>query len=493
MLLRRIALAAVGGLLIWAAFPPVGWGWAAVLGVACTTAAVFGARVRTAFLVGFIAGVAFFLPLLPWLRIVGADAWLALSIFCALWFGLLGIAVAWVSRLPFWPVWVACLWVAIETLRGSVPFGGFPWGRLAFAQADTAFGHVALWGGLSGTTFMVALAGSALAAAVVKRNWRWGIVTIAVIAVSWSLPLSALPTSGSAVVAAVQGGTPQTGMGAFDVRRAVLDGHVKETLKLAQQVQAGETPQPAFVLWPENASDIDPYTDPSAAQAITAAARATGVPILVGAVTDADDPTFVWNNGIVWNPESGPGERYIKTHPVPFGEYIPFRRELAGITDRFDRIPRDFAAGDEPGHLLIGDVAIGDLICFEVAYDDVMNALMKEPELTSLITVQTNNATYNGTAQPAQQLEISRMRAMETGRTVIVAATSGISARIAPSGQVQALLKEGETGVINGEVALVAAAPFSSSVGPVLTWTLTIVGLLAALVGARRPLLRVES
>jgi apolipoprotein N-acyltransferase len=484
--LLRISLAITGGIAMWAAFPPIAWGWAALIGVGCMTAAAVGARVRLAFLVGLLGGLAFFLPLLPWLQIVGTDAWLALSVFCALWFGLLGIGISWASRLPWWPLWVACLWVAQETLRGSVPFGGFPWGRLAFAQPDTPFGHTALWGGLAGTTFLVALVGAGLAAAILMRRRGWLIASLGVVLATWALPITSLPSTESAVVAAVQGGTPQTGMGAFDVRRAVLDAHVRETLLLAELVGEGRTSRPAFVLWPENASDLDPYKDREAGQAITSAARAIDVPILVGAVTDADDPSRVWNNGIVWSPESGPGERYIKTHPVPFGEYIPFRAELAGITDRFDRIPRDFAPGSTPGHLTLNGVKIGNVICFEVAYDDVMNALMQEPDKTTVITVQTNNATYNGTAQPAQQLEISRMRAMETGRTVIVAATSGISARIAPSGAVIETLDEGMTGVLIGEIALTSAAPLSATIGLWATWFLTLVGLLAALIGSRR-------
>lgn len=485
-LFMRVLAALAGGLSVWGAFPPVDVGWLAVVGVALITVAVLGVRMRAAFCLGLLAGLAFFLPLLPWLTVVGIDAWLALSGFCALWFSLMAVAVMWAGRLPGWPIWIACIWVAQETLRSTVPFGGFPWGRLSFAQADTAFGHVARYGGLSTTTFFVALAGTATAAVLLQRRWRWAAVAAVCVLGSWLLPLASMPSTGTAVVAAVQGGTPQTGMGAFDVRRAVLDAHVAQTLNLARAIESGAEQQPAFVLWPENASDLDPYRDPEAAQAITAASRAVNAPILVGAVTDAADRQFVWNNGIVWNPDQGPGERYIKNHPVPFGEYIPFRNELAKITDRFDRIPRDFEAGNVPGHLDIGGIAVGDLICFEVAYDDVVNALMASPERSTLITVQTNNATYNGTAQPAQQLAISRMRAIETGRTVLVAATSGISARINHDGRLAAQIDEGETGVLNGSIALVAQAPMSAKVGLWATWLLTFIGLGACILGARR-------
>lgn len=486
----RLLLAVAGGLALMCAFPPIAWGWMAVPAVALVTLSLAGSRAGAGAVLGLVAGLAFFLPLLPWLTIVGTDAWIALSILCAAWFALMGVGIALASRLPAAPVWIACLWVWQESLRGAVPFGGFPWGRIAFAQADTAFGHLAPWVGLAGTTFSVALMGSALAWVAIERRLpgrgRWLLVAAATGVVAMLLPVATLPASGTAVVAAIQGGTPQTGMGAFDVRRAVLDGHVRETLALAAEVEAGAAPQPAFVLWPENASDIDPLTDPAAAMAITAAARAIDAPILVGAVIEADDPRYVWNAGIVWEPGDGAGERYVKTHPVPFGEYIPFREELAGFTDRFDRIPRDFAAGTTPGHLRVGGVAVGDVICFEIAYDDVMHTLMQEPDATQLITVQTNNATYNGTAQPAQQLAITRMRALETGRTVLVAATSGISARIGPDGGVVSSIGELETGAIDDPIALVRAQPLSAAIGAWVLWGLAVAGFIAACVGGIR-------
>jgi apolipoprotein N-acyltransferase len=234
-------------------------------------------------------------------------------------------------------------------------------------------------------------------------------------------------------------------MGAMDVRRAVLDNHVAQTLDLAKAIDAGEVPRPAFVLWPENSSDIDPFADPSVADAISNAARAVGVPIIVGAVIRAPaELNGVWNVGIVWDPTSGPQQMYIKNHPVPFGEYVPFRSVLASLIGRFDRVPNDFLPGDKPGNLDVNGVAVGNVICFEVAYRGVVDAVVSGG--ARVITVQTNNATYGGTAQPEQQLAISRVRAMEFGRSVLVAATSGISAAIGPDGAPRQTIHEGDAG-----------------------------------------------
>ena len=218
------------------------------------------------------------------------------------------------------------------------------------------------------------------------------------------------------------------------------------------------------MLWPENSSDIDPFADASVADAITAAARAVNAPILVGAVTAVpDNPMGVWNVGIVWDPEAGPTQMYIKTHPVPFGEYVPFREQLAGLIGRFDRVPRDFLPGTEPGNLDIGGVAIGNVICFEISYSGVVDAVVDGG--ARVLTVQTNNATYGGTSQPAQQLGIERMRAGEFGRTVLVAATSGITAVIGTDRGIEQQLGEGETGWLVAEVPLYGSRTLASRVG----------------------------
>lgn len=459
-----VVLAALSGLLMWLAFAPVSFGPLAVLSVAAFTAAVWRAGVRRGLVFGLLAGLVFFLPLLSWMRVIGNDAWVGLALYSALWLALVGGATALVTRLPVAPVWVGSVWVLEESLRGRIPLGGFPWGNIAFSQPGTIFVDYAALGGSAFLSFVVALLGAVLVSIAVHLRQRgrrpaavWAAVVVALLLVPVAIrtPIDGDQVGGpdSAVVAIVQGGTPQSGMGAFDVRRAVLDNHVAQTLDLAKAVAAGAVEQPDFVLWPENSSDLDPFIDESAAQAISAAAKAVNAPILVGAVISATtDPRGVWNVGIVWDPELGPQEMYIKNHPVPFGEYIPFRDFLTKYIGRLERIPRDFLPGDRPGNLEIGGVPIGNVICFEIAYGEIVDAVVDNG--ARLITVQTNNATYGGTAQPDQQLAIERVRATEFGRTVAVAATSGVSAFIDPHSNVVESLAEGESGWMVRDVAL---------------------------------------
>jgi apolipoprotein N-acyltransferase len=130
---------------------------------------------------------------------------------------------------------------------------------------------------------------------------------------------------------------------------------------------------------------------------------------------------------------TGPGARYVKRHPVPFGEYIPFRSLVRLVTDKVDLVPRDFVAGNEVGVLDVGPVRLGDVICFEVAYDDLVRDVVTGGG--ELLVVQTNNATFGRSGETSQQLAMGRLRAVEHGRAVLVAATSGISAVIAPDGE----------------------------------------------------------
>jgi apolipoprotein N-acyltransferase len=252
------------------------------------------------------------------------------------------------------------------------------------------------------------------------------------VAVLGAAALVPVPTSGDPVrVAVVQGNVPRLGLEFNAQRAAVLGNHVQATRDLAADVRAGREQQPDLVIWPENASDIDPFTDPAAYDAIEGAVQDVGVPVLVGAVLRGPGEELS-NAGIVWDPVTGPGERYVKRHPVPFGEYIPFRPLARRITERVDLVPRDFAAGNRVGVMDVGPVRLGDVICFEVAYDGlVRDAVVGGGRL---LVVQTNNATYGYSGESPQQLAMGRLRAVEHGRTVLVAATSGISAVIAPDG-----------------------------------------------------------
>jgi apolipoprotein N-acyltransferase len=459
------------GLLLALAFAPFALWWLTVPVVAASTLAVRGLSLPRAALVGLVLGIAFFGLLLHWLSVIGWDAWALLVLLESAFLAVLLMAVAAVQRLRGWPLWTAACWVGIELARAHLPFGGFPWGRLAFAQDPGPFLWFAALGGAPLVTFAVALSAGFLAQAVVLLRGRGAVLSlVAAVAVPCVALLIPVPTDGQQVTAAlIQGNVPRTGMDAFGQQQAVLDNHVATSKALAAKVAAGLAPQPVIEIWPENSTDIDPYADAGTRALIQTAVDATKAPTLVGAVIDnpADHRT-VHNVGIVWAPASaagtgGPGEMYVKRHPVPFGEYIPFRPVLTRFITRLDRIPKDFAPGSAPGVLQLGPVTIGDVICFEVAYDGIVRDVVSGG--AQVVVVQTNNATYGRTGQPEQQLAMTRLRAVETGRSVLVAATSGLSAVVAPDGHLVAVSQEFERWTYDGPVTLRTGRTVADVVG----------------------------
>jgi apolipoprotein N-acyltransferase len=510
-LLWRVVGSVGGGALLALSFPPFDLVWLAPPALAAMTLSWHGVRARRGLWLGYLAGLAFLLLHLTWMRVIGDDAWTVLAGSFALFVGLVGAGVAATSRLRLWPLAVPAMWVLSEAVRDRVPLGGFPWGRLAFGQTSTSITPYAALGGAPAVTFAIASIGALLAYAWTVRHRPRATVAalVGVAVISTAGGLVPLPTEGqdldgpaTTTAAVVQGNVPSAGMDFLGEREALLRNHVTETQRLAADVAAGVVDQPDLVVWPENSSDIDPLVDDQARSLIQDAVDAAGVPVLVGAVVEKpDDPTHIWNTGIVWGPsdsaDPGPGQFYVKQHPVPFGEWVPARDVLARLIGRFDRVPRDFAPGSSTGVLQVGPARLGDLICFEVAYDELGRAAVRgdgiDGELAGqgarALVVQTNNATYGRTGQPEQQLAMSRLRAVEHGRAVLIAATSGISAIVLPDGSLAQTLPEFVPGYLVQQIALRDDLTVSDRVGagPELAACLLALGLLVtAWFGYRR-------
>jgi len=468
------AIAVGGGLLGVLAFPRFGFWPAAFASVAALSVAVDGRRARTAAWLGYLYGAAFFLPLLHWTGVyVGPVPWLILALAEAGFLALLGALLPTMSRLPLAPAWVGAAWVLQEALRDRLPFGGFPWGRLAFSQAGSPLRWFAALGGAPLVSFAVAVAGAGLALgvtalavagrAVTTRTRRLSAAGVAVLVAVPLLgavlagPLGPAPDSSGRQlrIAVIQGGLPNNGLKFEDRAEQVLDNHIRQTRKLAADVQDGRTPQPDLVLWPENASDVDPFANPAAGAKIDAAVRAVKAPVLVGAILQGPGANHRRNAGILWSPTTGPGAEYVKRHPVPFAEYIPLRGIAEAVSSAAKTVTEDMVAGHGNGLLRGGPVPLGDVICFEVAYDDLVRSSVEAG--AQLLVVQTNNATFGHTAETYQQLAMSQLRAVESGRTVVQAATTGKSAVIGPDGGIRL-----ESGPLYHSQILVARVPLRS-------------------------------
>lgn len=437
VLLARSLVATLGGAALAAAFEPIGLTLLAPPCVAVLVLSVAGLPARRAWLPGLAFGLSFFHVVQIWMLAVGPDAWLGLSLVEAAFFAPLGMFVAAVVDRRGAPVWIASAWVAVETIRGGWPFSGMPWGRLSYSVADTVWAPGLPWYGFTGVSFLLALSGALLAHLLRHRpRAAPALVVLAAIGAVTVVPSLAPWNAGPGrpvVVATVQGDVPGTGDDLVGVHREVTRNHVDATVDLARRVEEGSVEAPDLVLWPENSTAVDPFRDRSVNAGIRTAARAVGVPVLVGAMVDSERSEEVLNQGIVWDPVTGAGDRYTKLHPVPFGEYIPWRDVVfRSNLGQLRQIGRDMASGTRLEPLRVGEVRVADAICFDVAYDDGLHAQVRRG--AELVVVQTSNAMFIHTHQVEQQYEITRLRALETGRAVAVAATNGITAIIGADG-----------------------------------------------------------
>ncbi|MDT5185518.1 MAG: apolipoprotein N-acyltransferase [Mycobacterium sp.] len=505
--LPQLSAAIVAGLALCVSFPPFAWWYLAIaaFGLLAWVLTRESTTLAGGFGYGFLFGLAFYLPLLPWIGgFVGAFPWFALCVLEALFPALFGLAAVAVRRRSAWPFWFAALWALQEWLKSTVPFGGFPWGVVGFSQTDGPLLAIAQFGGAPLVSFAVVLTGSSFTAITfeVVKWWRHtddsqkaappavvlpGVCISAVLlttAVAWPHVRQSGLGAGddpAITVAAVQGNVPRLGLEFNAQRRAVLDNHVRETLQLADDVHAGRAAQPMVVIWPENSSDIDPLANPDARDEISVAATAIKAPILVGGVVAApgyspDNPAST-NSVIVWDPGTGPADRHDKKIVQPFGEYLPWRSFFRHLSSYADRAGY-FVPGSGNGVVNAAGVPIGVTTCWEVIFDRAARESVQNG--AQLLAVPSNNATFDE-AMSEQQLAFGRLRAVEHDRYVVVAGTTGISAIIAPDGRELAHTAFFEPAYLDMQVRLKTQLTLATRWGPVVQGLLVALGVAAVI------------
>jgi apolipoprotein N-acyltransferase len=295
------------------------------------------------------------------------------------------------------------------------------------------------------------------------------------------VPPTGAGTTRTATIAAVQGNVPRLGLDFNAQRRAVLDNHVRVTEQLAADVAAGRRPRPDVVLWPENASDIDPLRNRDAAAAIDRAARAVGVPIVLGTVLAGEGGTAT-NSVLVWQPGSatetgGVVARTDKRRVQPFGEYLPWRSFFRLLSPYADRAG-NFVPGTGAGAVDAAGIRVGIAICWEIAFDDLVADSVAAG--AQVLAVPSNNATFGLTDMTFQQLAMSRVRAVEHDRAVLVVTTSGVSATIAPDGTVTAATSRFTPDVLVDATPLRATTTLAGRLRALPEWVLLATGLAGA-------------
>ncbi|MEV6234721.1 apolipoprotein N-acyltransferase [Saccharopolyspora shandongensis] len=484
---------ASGGALLYAASPPRALWWLAPLSFTLLALGIYGRRARCGFALGMLFGSAYLLPLLKWLYdFLGAEfgvwPWIGVVAVESLFFGLAGAGIARVSALPGSPVWMAALVVGSEALRSRVPFGGFPWGRIGFTQTGGAFLPLAAFGGAALVAFAVALVGFGLATLLLHLRWRspaWrGLAVMTVLPVAAgaaSIPLVSTGSTDRTInVAIVQGNAPDSGLGLMGKAAQMRADHIAEAERLVEDVRARRLPKPDLVILPESSNTFDSVREDAQLDRI---AGELGVPLVVGG--SASDETGVPSNRMIrWEPGVGPTDEYVKQQLVPFSEFIPLRMIAGAVTPFVENFPRDMEPGDRAGVFEMSAARLGLATCYEVAYDHVLGDAVRGG--AQLLAVPTNNAWFGRTEMTYQQLAMSSLRAVEHGRAVVVAATTGVSALVLPDGSVTRTTRQFTAERLVVQAPIRSGTTLATRLGSAPEWVLVALGGAAVLFGSRR-------
>jgi len=405
--LVNVLLSALSGLLLSAAFEPLALWWIAPIALAVEMFAL--TRSERKYLSVLTFALTFNLVLLHWTSIyVGSVPWIILATGLSIFY----LPLVAVKRLgiSFFPL----IFIVLEEIRNRFPFQGFGWARIAYSQADAPYAKIAAHGGavaLSAITALIAL----FLFALTQKQLRI-LILLPLLLILQPMHVN---TNQSINALLIQGNVPELGLDFNSRATEVFYNHVKETKKALQDNRKVD-----FILWPENSVDVDPFRNPEVFDTLNSYTQ----PLIVGAIVGKGEE--VLNTSILWTKDTQ--NVYVKQHLTPFGEYIPLR-SLAGKISPLVNDVRDFSPGNESVVFKVGAARIAPVICYELLDDQILQQAAKS---SNLLTVQTNSATFGDSAESAQQLQITRIRAIEHSRNVLSVSTTGYSAIIDYNGKV---------------------------------------------------------
>ena len=423
-----IALAAF---LASAAFAPIGLWYLAIIGYALLFRKI--GKSEKAIWHFFLFGLIYNAIVLHWSgKFVGALPWLLLALLQAIFY----IPVGYVAKKLNNIWWTSFALLLTEEVRANFPFGGFGWTRIAFSQVESPALPIVSYGGvlaLSALTLVIA--------ALLTRITFANLAKLVLILIFVTFFPNNPQGSGSVDLLAVQGNTPSVGLDFNSRAKAVFDLHRDATYRFAKQKFAA-------IVWPENAIDIDPGNYPEVAADIRDLTGKLQIPLVAGVVLNQNGAPA--NASVMYDISGDPVSTYKKRGLTPFGEYMPLRK-IAEFLSPYAKSVNDFQAGTTLQTHKIAGAAIGPIICYEIIKDELVTEMARN---SAALIVQTNSATFAGTAESRQQLAITRIRAVENSRDILSVSTIGISAFIDNNGRVVSQTAENVQAPLAGNLAL---------------------------------------
>jgi apolipoprotein N-acyltransferase len=479
----------LAGAMAVAAFAPFGWYPLVLLSLAVLFYQWLADTPSRAFGHGYLFGLGFFGAGISWVyvsihhygHVPVVPAFLVMSglvAFLSLYPATVGYCIR--RLLPGEPGWAAMVlalpagWILSEWVRGWL-FSGFPWLTVGSSQVDSPLSGYAPLAGVFGTGLVVAMS-AGLLLAIARDRRRYASLGLLVALWAGGLLLGRIewtqPRGAALDVALVQGNIAQEDKWAPDNLAATLSRYSELSFALRDidVVVWPETAIPAFYHQVEDS--FIPYLEREL--------QAAGMTLLTGIPVLDRDTWNYYNSVISINPET---VFYSKQHLVPYGEYLPLRDVIGDSLDALAVPNADFTSGTSGQPLLhAAGYPVATSICYEVIFGEQL--IRDLPEAAMLVNV-SNDAWFGGSLAPHQHLEMARMRARETGRPMLRATNTGISAIIDSRGNITARSAQDEEVVLTGSVIPRAGATPYVRVGNALAIGVCIVLLLIARVVSR--------
>ena len=449
----NLLLSVLAGLLLSGAFEPIAKWWLAPIALLVHMYAI--ERTDRRVLSAFVFAFTFNAFLLHWTSTyVGSTPWIILSIGLSLLYMPLALIGRWgIAAYPL-------IFVILEEVRNRFPFGGFGWARVAYSQADAPYAAIAARGGVISLSAI-----TVLLAAFVYFAAQKNVKLLFVVPLLTLLIPNNIVESNQTSVLMIQGNVPELGLD-FNARaKAVFNNHVAQT-----KVALTENRKVDFIVWPENSVDVDPYTNEDVYEQLESFDK----PLIIGAILGKGEKLF--NTSILWGDKTQ--DIYFKQHLTPFGEYIPLRSLAKKISPLVNQVD-DFSPGNGQKTFTIAKARIAPVICFELIDDEILAKAAKD---SNILVVQTNSATFGTSAESAQQLSITRIRAIEHSRNIASVSTTGISAIIDFDGKVVQQTSMGTAEHVFASIGLIEQSSLRDRIGD---WA-SVFTLIWLLVVARR-------
>ena len=424
----NLLLSAFSGLLLSAAFEPISLWWVAPIALALEMFTLSQSERKYLSVLAF--ALTFNLVLLHWTSTyVGSVPWVILAAgLSLLYLPLIAVKRLGIASFPL-------IFIVLEEIRNRFPFQGFGWARIAYSQADAPYAKIAAHGGAVALSAITVLIGLVLFFLFQKQLRILILLPLLIVLVPFNVHINQTTQA-----LMIQGNVPELGLDFNSRAKEVFFNHVKET-----DIALKENRKVDFILWPENSVDVDPFRNPEVFDAL----NTYEVPLIVGAIVGRANE--ILNTSILWTKASQ--HVYIKQHLTPFGEYIPLRSLASKISPFVDDV-RDFSPGNESTIFTVDKAQIAPVICYELLDDQILE---KAAQSSNLLAVQTNSATFGDSAQSAQQLQITRIRAIEHSRNILSVSTTGYSAVIDYKGKVIQKSDMGAAQHLYAEIGLISS------------------------------------